>query len=444
MIFRHTAYTFLGFIAFVLMGGCHGRSASFDHPAFEGTAVAPVEKMTYTASEKDPFNAANGVESTRKTTSSSLGVYRGKLPDPTLTSEALAAVLREPGMKEYSSGLFDNKPLFLSTFPFDYENDVASLKSLYTLHSLDRVIRPGMTEMEKCAALCLCTNRFLAGGALPGPETMTGPSAFLITRNMREKGIGGASDVYAALMCQLVLSCGYTARIVGMHTLDGAGMPLRHTVCEVYVNDLGEWVAFDPYSRATYYTRGTVPLSVLDIHVLACENCLREITPVSGTGDLTDITDVREGILPRYRYLYVWRMNDILGKSPRNGSISWQTLYDTHLVWEDNYSPVSRGGFDKVEAFAKGGVRFVTHTRTDFAWNLDVVNVTVDRTPDGTVRYHFNTVTPNFVRFDATDTMDPLNVGSIWIMKDVIQMVVGSVNAFGVVGEKSVVQVMDH
>jgi len=47
-------------------------------------------------------------------------------------------------------------------------------------------------------------------GESPGTGDETGPSAFLITKNRREKGIGGGSDVYAALMCQLASRPGMT------------------------------------------------------------------------------------------------------------------------------------------------------------------------------------------------------------------------------------------
>jgi hypothetical protein len=412
----------------------------------EGTAAAVPSPggITFTVSVKDAFNSGNAIESARKTRITAFGAYRGTLPPETPTMEAASAVLNPSDMVKLNVGMFENKTLSISSFPFDYENDIASLKSLFALHNLEQVVRGTMNEMEKCVALCTYTNRFLSGGKLPGSDTVTGPSAFLITRNMREKGIGGASDVYAALMCQLVLSCGYTARMVSMHTLDEKGEPLCHDICEAYVNAFGKWVAFDPYTRAVYYTRETVPLSALELHTLMMENRFREITPVCGTGEATDIVDAREKILPRYQYLYLWRMNDILGKSPRNGSIPWQAMYDAHLVWEDRYAPVSKGGFEKNTKFSKGGVRYVTHTRTDFEWNLNVVNITVERTGEKSVRLIFNTITPNFDHFNFLLAGKPAKTGNVFEMKGIFsQVAINSMNTFGIFGQVSLAEISE-
>jgi hypothetical protein len=425
--------------------GCGGNGSEGKPPSIEGKAapVLSAEGFTYFESQKDPFNPGNMIESTRKSRLTSFGNYRGALPPPTLTMDALGAAINLENMPQFNIDLFQNNALVFTTFPFDYENDLASLKSLHTLHALDAVIGKDLNEMESFAALCTYTNRFLEGGKSPEPEASAGPSAFLITRNMKEKGISGGSGVYAALMCQLALSCGATARVVGMHTFDGKDSLLTNDVCEVFVNELGKWVAFDPLHRATYYLRESVPQSALELHRLAMEQRFREITPVSGVGDATDVSNVREKVLPLYRYLYMWRMNDILGKSPRNGSIPWQNLYDCHLVWEDRWAPVSQGRFEKIDKFSKSGVRFVTHTRTDFEWNLDIVNITVTRTGMESLNVIFNTVTPNFDRFKLMFGYTQVKTGNVFPMKDTFRSIgIGSVNSFGIAGPASYMNVV--
>lgn len=437
----------LMFIPAAFLCGCGGSGDSAKRPSREGVAAVAMSPagMTFAVSEKDAFNPGNTVESKRKSHLTAFGAFRGTLPPETLTLEAATVVLNPPDMRNLGVGLLINEHLVITSFPFDYENDIASLKSLNAMHSLDRVIRADMTEMEKFAALCTYTQRFLSGGKLPGSGTISGPSAFLITRNMREKGIGGSSETYAALMCQLVLSCGYTARMVSMHTLDDNGNPLCHDICEVYVNALGKWVAFDPYTRATYYTREMTPLSALELHSIAMENRFREITPVSGVGEALDIVSVRETILPRYRHLYLWRMNDILGRSPRNGSIPWQTLYDSHLVWEDRYSPVSRGGFEKLGKFPRGGVRYVTQTRSDFEWNLNVVNLTFKRPEEETVILYFNTMTPNFDHFNLKAAEKTVKTSNIYTMnKTFDRVIINTVNAFGIEGRISAAEIVNQ
>ncbi len=425
--------------------GCGKSERSGGEGSLKGTAVVASIKETagYMVSKKDPFNPANGIESTRKQRPGAFGTYKGEMPPETPTIEAVGAVLNNGMAPKMTIGSFENTVIVRSNFPFDYENDNAALKSLYDLHGLDKVVRNDMTELEKAVALMSYTRKFLSGGSIPGPETENGPSAFLITKNRREKGLGGGSDVHAALMCQLALSCGLTARMVGMHNLDGSGTPLTYDVCEVYLNARKKWAAFDPYTLATYFTRSGKILSALDLHVLAAENRMREATAVSESGSMLDLASVRDQVVSKFRYIYIWRMNDILGKSPRTGSIPWETLYQSHLVWEDQYSPVSSGGFEKTGRFADGEVQFVTHIRSDFEWTLNAINVTIQRIGPTKVVYHIDTVTPNFERFDAWVNDKVLKTGNVFTVDNREQRVqITSVNGRGVKSPSAFVDIM--
>ncbi|MHB9030312.1 MAG: hypothetical protein ACYC9O_16220 [Candidatus Latescibacterota bacterium] len=404
--------------------------------------AAIVSEPAFAASEKETFHAKSKFESARKARLTEFGSMTVSLPEETPSLDAAAVVVNPPDMERLNFSTFDTETLVHSAFPFDYENDVAALRSLFALHRLDTVIKDSMTEMEKLAALAVYTNGFLEEGKLSGAGEKTGPSAFLITKNLREKGIGGESEIHSALFCQLALSCGFTARLVGMHTLDDTGNPLPYAVCEVYINELKKWVAFDSFSRATYYLRGALPLSALELHATLVENRLREVSPVPGIGDLTDIVSLRENTLRRYRFIYLWRMNDILGRSPRDGSIPWESLYQAHLVWEDRNSLISEGGFEKLPRFA-GGVKYATHNPSDFEWTLNLVKITAERSGPESVKLYFDTICPNFSRFDLYLGGTAVKTGNTYEMKAPFDYVsVMSMNAFGIRGRSSKVQIM--
>ncbi len=417
--------------------GENTRGSSAGSAAFAAVSTSQ-ELMT---SQKDAFHSASKIESARKGKLTSFGMIQSALPPETLRLEAAGVMLNPPDMKKMNIQRLENESLVIPAFPFDYENDIAALKSLFQMHGLDKIIRPGMTDMEKLSALSRYTYRFLEGGTVPPAGTEAGPSALQITRDRREKGMGGTSATYAALFCQLALSTGYNARLVGMHTLDDAGKPLSNDICEVYVNYFNKWVAFDAFNRATYYVRGAIPLSALDIHSSVVEGRMREISPVSEVADLGEVASLRDQLLPRYKHLYLWRMNDILGKSPRGGSVPWQTLYQAHLVWEDRYSPVSKGGFDKIDRFANGGVKFVTHERSDFEWTLNLVNITIQRSGEETVKLYYNTITPNFDHFEYSVAGDHAKAAGVNEYKNPTALFqISSVNAFGVKGRVSTIE----
>lgn len=418
-------------------GGGAVKTSSTGSVAFASVSNSQ-ELMT---SQKDTFNPGSKIESSKKGKLTQFGLIQSALPPETLNLEAAGAALNPHEMAKMSIQRMENSPLTLTSFPFDYENDIAALKSLYQLHNLDKIIHPEMSELEKCSALSLYTYHFLEGGTVPAAGNESGPSALQITQNRRANGIGGTSATYAALLCQLALSTGFNARLVGMHTLDDTGKPLPYDICEIYLNTFNKWAAFDSFNRSTYYVQGSTPLSALEIHTCVVEGRIREISPVSAIAELGDIASLREQILPRYRYVYLWRMNDILGKSLRGGSVSWQTLYQSHLVWEDRYSPVSKGGFDKVDRFANGGVKFVTHNRTDFDWTLNLVNITIQRSGPESVKLYYNTVTPNFDHFEYTVGYKPAKATNIVEYKLPNNIyTISSVNAFGIKGTTSLIE----
>jgi len=398
--------------AAVLVGGCEQRkpvekeSKKIDEPMVK-RENARLEFMT---GEKDRFNPANNIESIRKKRPTKFGRSKVEPPYRTRTLDAMMKVINKPGYKTIAVEVTDTGSIEIPSYPFDYENDIRALKRLYEEHDLGTVINDDMKELEVARALTVYTYNFLKDGKAPSNETWmkdTSPSAETITRLRREKGIGGRSEHYAALLCQLSLSAGFVSRMVGMHTIGGNGEPLTHDVCEIYLNSYDKWAVFDPYSKATYYLRDGVPLNALEIRKLMLNRFYRDITPVIGVGDFTDVVSVREKLLPRYRYLYFWRINDILGKSSGRRPMSWQALFRYHLVWEDEYALVKDGGFERLEKFNNeddpdfplNGVRYVTHDESDFYWPVNQVALDLERIADDRLRVYIDSFTPNFDHF---------------------------------------------
>ena len=396
-----------------LLGSCGQNETAFSGPHRTGTLPAPDRNSSEASfkSETDQFNPDSRFESIRKKRLTEFG-YRDTKPFPyPRTKAGIQIAFNDSSIIDFGVLRFISGELVQPSFPFDYENDTARLEQLYEDHRLGTVVNRNMGDLQALGALMVYTNRFLEGGSVPEPGDDPGPSAELITKRKREQNIGGTSRHYAALFCQLALSCGYNARLVGLHSVDDAGTVHTHTVCEVFSNEFKTWGVFDPYLNATYYLRGKIPQSALELRDIMLDQNYRSIKAYSLAGDIASPADRKQNILPCYRYVYIWRMNDILSKSPRNGSISWQELYSTHLVWEDARSPIAEGRFDQVPAFNDtsdprfplNGVRFAAHTLSDFYWPLDYVILDAMPHPGNKVTFSYNVMMPNFKEFSISD-----------------------------------------
>ncbi len=414
-------------------------------------SVASLSEDSFFVSEQDSFHPQSVLESVRKKNL----VSTGKNPNPSsikVEDDNQAWYILNPKDKNFHKmdliG-FRSRPVLLPAFPFDYENDINALRRLYRSHKLDAVLNDDMEEIEKLKALMEYTYDFMEGGRPPKPGEVPGPSAEVITSLRRENDIGGTSREYAALFCQLALSCGFNARLIGMHTIDSNGELLTHDVCEVYLNREDKWAVFDVYSKATFYLREGTILSALEIHDIILDKNYRSINPVTLRGDFRDIISLREEVLRKYHYIYVWRMNNILGASPRGGTIPWEDLYRYHLVWEDAYSLVSDGFFDRLAQFNSAnvdepldGVHYVTRNKQDFDWSLGHVELAIERNANDFFIVYMDTLTPNFSKIQVSD-----NVSFEYIDKYTLKInyMLGNisfnaVNAFGVSGPVSYIR----
>ena len=438
-------------LTLLMMAGCGGRDErSYEEPHRTGVVpetVRAADNPEFFESERDSFHPGSRFESLRKNRLTDFGFREIDPPLLTPNAHILEQTARDEGFSGVMVTGFKMYTFQEPAFPFDYENDISRLKKLAADHGLDTIIDSDASELDNLAALMQYTYRFLDGGTMPEPDDDRGPSAEYITRRRREENIGGDSRHYAALFCQLALAAGFDARLVGMHTFGDDGVIQTHTICEVYLNSYAKWAAFDPCSRATYYVREGTPQSALELRTLMLDNNYRAIQAYSHIGDITAVSGVKEGLLPRYRYLYIWRMNDMLSKSPANGTMSWQELYETHLVWEDGRSLVRNGRFDEVPAFSDtsdplhplNGVRYVAHNVDDFNWRLNYVIMNL--VPhDGDMTAYFTTVTPNFKEYLIDDKGLLRTTDNIYTLQSVgFFFIVTPVNEFDMPGTKSYV-----
>ena len=417
------------------------------------------DRSVLTTGEMDRFQPRSKVESVRKKRLTNFGSIKKRPAVITPDIDTATKAINKDGFDAIKVGILGFKPLEKSSFPFDYENDLQALKRLKNQHNLEEITKNKETELAAVRALMVYTHDFLEGGSPPPADTRWtyGPSAVNITELRREKGIGGTSEHYAALLCQLSVACGFNSRIISMHTVDENGEILSHDVCEVFLNSYSKWAVFDAYSKATYYLRDETPQSALELRNLMLDNLYKDIAPVAAIGDFTDVMAVREKVLPRYRYIYMWRMNDILGKSQGGRSIPWQALYQAHLVWDDELAPIKDGSFDKVDKFTNTdnpdyplkGVKYVTHNKSDFYWTLNKVAIDFERTANDKIRIYIDTITPNFDFFEIriTDENKAQNYKQTGNIKDInniyFDLLVRTFNKQGVPGTFTQVNLND-
>ena len=405
-----------------------------------------------TESGTDRFNPQSEYESIRKKRLTYMGRIPLKPPVHTPDIASVNASVERPGMLNAVLNELNYSPLEKPAFPFDYENNVQKLRKIYKDFDLESIVNPDTTTIGTLVRLMVFTNEFLAGGTDPGDDwmTTTWPSVERIAALKREKNIGGRSAHYAAMFTQLCLACGYNSRIVGMHTIEGGNPTEPYFVSEVFLSNADSWVVFDSYARATYYINDHKLLSSLDLREIWIQGFYQDVEPRTVIGDFTDIAGVREKLFPQYKYLYTFRMNDILDKDTPSKPLPWQALFAVHLVWEDEYSPVSLGKFDTIRIFDGDanpeyrfdGVTYIAHDEKNFNWRINHIYMDITRPKDDMLRIYFDTNTPNFDHFYITALSVEEGIDSQYTTKKNIfeinqvymDLWVSSVNVFGKMG----------
>ncbi len=415
--------------------------------------TAKVELME---SEKDQFHKNSVFESVRKKKLTNFGHLKKeppvRTPDLESLNESLGSsrkMLLEKEHKELlpikGSTLVQGDFTF-PVFPFDYENNISGLKRLAKDFKLEQIIDRKKSDLLNAQALTVCVNEYFKGLREPTREefwTKTKPSAKTIAA-LKKEGIGGTSEHYAALLCQLGCAIGLNTRMVSMHTVSDSGEILTHTVCEMYLCTFNKWVVFDPYKKATYYLRGDEPQGALELRDAMMNSLFMEVTPVTSAGDFSDIVSVREKLLPLYEHLYLFRQNTFLDQN-----LTWRDLYANHLVWEDVHAPVAAGSFDKVDVFSSDGkegvVKYVTHENKEFNWPISQVQIHIERKGESHLRFYLDATVPNFESFsvlvssDGTQAIEGIT-GNTWDYYGTdIEADIRAKNVFGAYSDKALV-----
>jgi hypothetical protein len=84
------------------------------------------------------------------------------------------------------------------------------------------------------------------------------------------------------------------------------------------------------------------------------------------------------------------------------------------------------------------GVRYVTHNRNDFNWLLNRVHINLERRAEDDVYLYFDTLTPNFKKFELFDQELKWQTGNVYKLRIyALEFTVRSVNMFGMYGHSS-------
>jgi len=175
-------------------------------------------------------------------------------------------------------------------FHFTFDNEEI-LKPLRKREKLDQLIAGENTDMEVFLRLM----KWVRSQWSPGrPDPYPPIDATVILDKIRKGETGGFCAQYCYVLVQCLQSLGYKARYV---TVKG------HEVTEVWSPWLSKWVMLDPLYEL-YVTKGTTPLSVLEIHnrIIQGEHDL-EVHAKKDPGDLSEY-------ISRYEKFAVWCKND--------------------------------------------------------------------------------------------------------------------------------------
>ena len=151
---------------------------------------------------------------------------------------------------------------FTKRFKFDsFENP--KLKELRERHRLEEVIAPGKDEFERQVLLLDWTHRQFKKFGRPSTNCH---GALQILKAIDE-GHTFFCAQYAEVLVSAAASLGWVDRSLALRRHQGAnkaGGSTEHTVTEMWSNQHGKWVMFDPTSNLTLETNG-VPLNAWEI-----------------------------------------------------------------------------------------------------------------------------------------------------------------------------------
>lgn len=398
---------FTGIAVCLSVSGCGSNDVVTVEQSLNRVEFARRSKAVWTPmeSDQDNFNARSNTESARKKSLAQFGTLTTQAPSRQSSFEELNEAINTSDFHAVQLVAYETASIERAKFPFDYENNIVALKNLYKSHNLDKIFESDASSLDNLKSLMVYVNeRFASAPLIENGDYIesSGPAPAVLEKFAESNGISPDGRFQAVLFCQLAQSSGLNARIVSLHTFDDNGKLVRHHVSEVYVPEYRKWVAFDPTSRATYYTRNNEPLNVLEIRRLMLENRYDEIVTHPQIGNIFQFIDVREDLLPCYQFVCMWRMNDFISKSS-NGRFNWKGLYPSHLVWEDAYAPVSEGRYNELPEFAGAEPEYIAHDQNEYYWDVNLVHIDVERINDDNIKLYIDTFTPNFSHFDLVE-----------------------------------------
>lgn len=151
---------------------------------------------------------------------------------------------------------------FTKRFKFD-SFDNPKLKQLRERHGLEKVIAPGRDEFERQVLLMDWTHRQFKKFGRPS----TNCHGALAILGAIGEGHTFFCAQYAEVLVSAAASLGWVDRSLALRRHQGVnkvGGSTEHTVTEMWSNQYGKWVMFDPTSNLTLETNG-VPLNAWEI-----------------------------------------------------------------------------------------------------------------------------------------------------------------------------------
>jgi len=314
------------------------------------------------------------------------------LVTPLLRGVTLRARLEvEPAPNNIAVARFDNQRIVRGSYHFTYQRPSRRLELLRTLYKLDDVTAGAKTELEQYVALRAWTRRQWGNGWSRGELDWGAPPDALILLDMAPRGkVPGFCGHYAWTFVQCALTQGFTGRITCSH---------NHAYSEVWSNEYRKWMLMDPgpavddvQSLNYHYVLNGVPMTALELHKRLPKKDWAgvEVVPSNPANKWNPNED--EAAMRRYELVYIpFRNNTLDSALPGNiDEQGWPTDIDW-LVWRDG--PIQE---------LHPRYLYTTNREGDMYWTLNQVAIYPSYgKAAGALRLEFDTVTPNFDRYEA-------------------------------------------
>ena len=286
---------------------------------------------------------------------------------------------------------FDNQQIIRNSYNFVYQRPSPKLELLRKKYGLDEVVAGAQSELERFTTLRAWTRHQWDNGWTPGEYHWCLPYNALVILDMAKQGKGVACcGHYATVFIQSAMSLGCTGRVVSGRA---------HGYAEVWSNEFRKWMlmdvgpAVDDEKELNYhYEVEGVPQSALEMHLrwLKKDWTGVDVAPNRPENDWEPAMDPQA--MGRYEYVAVpFRNNKLDSVLPGElNDDGWPSDIDW-LYWRDG-----------ARQFLHPEMPYTTNRPGDMYWTLNQVAIypSFSKTA-GTLRLDFDTVTPNFARYEV-------------------------------------------